>query len=168
MQKLIPGIESERRVELLLELTDITSSGIKSALVNHLTRGHPVETSALLSRVESSNVSRGLASLNEVADIVEKIKEHDWHNIKYHLSDMEAHWRLMFELTKLTSEKVKLAAIDHLACGIKVSVAARMHGAKQPNVSRAISAVNKVSNKVERIKELDWTMIKYHAGDIYK
>jgi hypothetical protein len=168
MQKLIPGIESEKRVELLLELTDITSSGIKSAMVNHLTLGHPVETSALLSKVEPSNVSRGLASLNEVAEIVEKIKEHDWNKIKYHLSDMDTHWMLMFQLTKLTSEKVKLAAIYHLASGISISEAARMHDVKQPNVSRAISAVKKVSDKVEQIKEHDWTMIKYHAGDIYK
>lgn len=168
MQRLIPGIESEKRVELMLELTDITSSGIKSALVNHLTLGHPVETSALLSKVESSNVSRALASLNEVADIVEKIKELDWIKIKYHSTDMVQHWLLMFELTKLTSEKVKLAAIDRLAAGIKVSDAARKHGVDQPNVSRAVAAVKKVSSKVERIKELDWTMIKYHAGDIYK
>jgi DNA-binding MarR family transcriptional regulator len=90
MYSLTPGIESKERILLLLQLTEITSEDIIAALVDHLERGLSVTTSAALNNVPQPNVSRALATLNEKAEIVEKIKEHDERRRKqYQLTDIK-------------------------------------------------------------------------------
>ena len=77
MKHLIPGIQDEKRLALLLSLTSIRSEGIIEGLMWHLVKGHQIETAAALAEVKPSLLSRALSNLNEVAGIVESIKEHD-------------------------------------------------------------------------------------------
>lgn len=72
-----PGLESERRIDLLLSLTSIKSPEKVGALKAHLCKGYPVETAAVLHDVDLKNFKRTLKTLNAVALIVEEIKECD-------------------------------------------------------------------------------------------
>ena len=77
MKFLTKGLESEERINLLLQLTKIGSENIKSALVDHLTKGLAENDAAMLNDVSQQNFNRALKRLNNVAGVVEKIKEVD-------------------------------------------------------------------------------------------
>jgi pterin-4a-carbinolamine dehydratase len=78
MKFLSKGLEPEQRVKLLFQLTKIGSENIKSALVDHLTKGLTENDAAMLNDVSQQNFNRALKRLNCVAGIVEQIKELDW------------------------------------------------------------------------------------------
>ena len=75
MKYLVQGMESKRKVELLISLTSIKSEPIIAALTDHLVRGFEISEVALLNDTKQGNVSRALDTLNEVAATVEKIYE---------------------------------------------------------------------------------------------
>lgn len=77
MKFLSKGLEPELRVNLLLRLTKIGSQNIKSALVDHLTKGLTENDAAMLNDVSQQNFNRALKRLNVVAGVVEQIKELD-------------------------------------------------------------------------------------------
>jgi hypothetical protein len=77
MKFLSKGLEPEPRVNLLLQLTRISSENIERALIDHLTKGLTENDAAMLNDVPQQNFSRALKRLNEVAGIVEQIKELD-------------------------------------------------------------------------------------------
>ena len=78
MKYLLAGQESAERLGHLLSLTRINSGSVKSALQDHLCRGMAIEDAAVINGVPQGNVSRALASLNNVAEVVERLKELDW------------------------------------------------------------------------------------------
>jgi hypothetical protein len=84
MRRLLAGHESAERFDLLLSLTSIRSEGIQAAVRDHLVNGHAVASAAALNGELDKNVRRAIATLEQAADIVEKIKEIDWakHSVK--------------------------------------------------------------------------------------
>ncbi|MCJ8350537.1 PapB/FocB family fimbrial expression transcriptional regulator [Moritella sp.] len=80
MKFLTKGLEPEKRINLLLQLTKIGSENIKSALVDHLTKGLAENDAAMLNDVSQQNFNRALKRLNGVAGVVEQIKEMDWND----------------------------------------------------------------------------------------
>ena len=78
MKMLVRGIEPQERVDLIMQLTKIGSENIKSALIDHLSKGLSENDAAMLNDVPQQNFNRALKRLNEVAAVVEKIKEFDW------------------------------------------------------------------------------------------
>ena len=82
MNYLIAGGESNERVELLLSLTKINSEPLRDSIVDHLCVGHAEKDAVLLNGVTQSNFNRAMKKLNDVAGIVEKIKELDWERLK--------------------------------------------------------------------------------------
>ncbi len=78
MQRLLAGHESAERVDLLVSLTSIRSEGMQGAIHDHLVKGHAVAQAAALNGERDNNIRRALATLEQVADKVEKIKELDW------------------------------------------------------------------------------------------
>lgn len=79
MRFLFRNSQSEERLNLLLSLTKISSEGIKGALRDHLVNGYDVSNSAELNGVAQQNVDRALSQLEQVAQTVEAIKDHDAH-----------------------------------------------------------------------------------------
>ena len=79
---LIKGIEPQERVNLIMKLTKIGSENIRSALIDHLSKGLSENDAAMLNDVPQQNFNRALKRLNEVAAVVEKIKEFDWDKFK--------------------------------------------------------------------------------------
>ena len=77
MKVLLQGHESAKRVELLLSLTRIESENQIKALKLHLTNGASEAFAASTYGVNKSNFSRALKTLNDTAQIVEKIKDID-------------------------------------------------------------------------------------------
>lgn len=75
MRILVQGLESKEKVELLLQLTRIDSENIQSALVAHLCKGHKEDDAAMLNDVPRQNFNRALKRLNNVAEVVQQIKE---------------------------------------------------------------------------------------------
>ena len=82
MKMLVRGIEPQERVSLIMQLTKIGSENIRSALIDHLSKGLSENDAAMLNDVPQQNFNRALKRLNEVAAVVEKIKEFDWDKFK--------------------------------------------------------------------------------------
>lgn len=74
MNVLCSGLESEERIDKLLQLTSITSENKIKALKYHLVIGRPKSVSATINDVDPSNFQKTLDDLNVVASIVEDIK----------------------------------------------------------------------------------------------
>lgn len=66
-------------------------------------------------------------------------------------------FELLISLTSIRSEGIREALYDHLVRGLPVMTAAQIAGEPQPNVKRALAVLEEVADKVERIKELDWS-----------
>jgi hypothetical protein len=82
MNYLLAGHESKERIELLLQLTKINSDSVRDSITVHLINGFSESDAASIKCVSLSNFNRALARLNEVAGIVEQIKEIDLHHLK--------------------------------------------------------------------------------------
>lgn len=82
MNYLVSGLESKQRVELLLSLTKINSDALRDSIFDHLCVGHSEKDSAVINGVSQSNFNRAMKKLNDVASIVEKIKDLDWKHLK--------------------------------------------------------------------------------------
>lgn len=81
MKVLIKGSQTEKRLDLLLSLTGIDSPNKIEALNMHLVAGWDAGISARTNVVDVGNFSRCLATLEEVAQTVEQIKELDWSHL---------------------------------------------------------------------------------------
>ncbi len=82
MKYLLSGGESERRVDLLISLTKMDSENTISAIHDHLVKGYKDTDAAHLNDVKLPNFNRAMTRLNNVASIVEKIKNEDWAKLK--------------------------------------------------------------------------------------
>lgn len=71
----VPGCESEKRVDLLLQLTSIRSVNMIKAIKDVLTKGWPDEDSAELNGVDLSNLKRGIRKVNRVIKIHNDLME---------------------------------------------------------------------------------------------
>lgn len=63
---------------------------------------------------------------------------------------------LLLKLTKIKSENMKSAIIDHYVNGLKEGHAALLNDVKQQNLNKALKRLNKQAGVVEEIKEYDW------------
>lgn len=81
--------------------------------------------------------------------------------MKYLIQGSEPYERveLIISLTKMDSEDMRQAIIDHLTKGFSVSDSAKINGVLQSNLARAIKNLNVIAGKVEKIKELDWAKL---------
>lgn len=82
MKMLVRGLECQKRVELLISLTRMSSETQKQAIIDHLVKGRSDTEAALLNDVSQSNFNRAISRLNEIAGIVEEIKTLDWEHLK--------------------------------------------------------------------------------------
>ena len=82
MKYLLPGSESKERVKLLLKLTKMNSEAVRSAVLDHLCKGHSERNTAELNGVPLQNFNRAMLRLNELAGVVEEIKALDWERFK--------------------------------------------------------------------------------------
>lgn len=78
MQTLLRGGESEKRIKLLLSLTNIRSDDMIRMIYKIYVDGWSDESAANMFDVPQPNINRAVKRLNEVASIVEEIKELDW------------------------------------------------------------------------------------------
>tara|TARA_B100001059_G_scaffold1670_1_gene1427 strand:+ start:4788 stop:5033 length:246 start_codon:yes stop_codon:yes gene_type:complete len=78
MRYIIKGSEPRERVEMLLKFTKIKSENMKAAIVDHYVNGLKEAHAALLNNVKQQNLNKALKRLNEMAGVVEEIKEYDW------------------------------------------------------------------------------------------
>lgn len=73
------GMESQERFELLVSLTGLRSENQIAALCDHLVKAVPLDAAMVMNGVTNkSNLERDLDKINDVAKIIEKIKEIDW------------------------------------------------------------------------------------------
>jgi hypothetical protein len=68
----------------------------------------------------------------------------------------------IISLTKITSENVQHALIDHFkkGSGLAAEAAAALNGVQLSNFTRAATRLEEVAATVERIKEIDWRHLK--------
>lgn len=103
MNLLIPGFESPERIKLMLSLTKISSENLINELMLHYTVTYLESApwrAAIRHNVQLSNFVRGQERLEEVAAIVEKIKELDWEK---HLAKLATANARIAELEQLVS-----------------------------------------------------------------
>ncbi|WP_259474710.1 hypothetical protein [Shewanella xiamenensis] len=100
MLYLLAGSEPERKIDLLLSLTRITSEPTIAALKLHYTTGLDAERCAARHRIELSNLMRAQTTLNSIMGVIEAIKELDWEK---HLAKLAAANARIAELEQLVS-----------------------------------------------------------------
>jgi len=74
MKYLSQGMESKKKIELMLSLTK-TGENIRLAIVDHLVNNFPVGQAASLNGVKSNNLSVAISNLNKVAEVFEGLHE---------------------------------------------------------------------------------------------
>lgn len=79
------GSQSKKRFRALLELTRFPAN-TAAALEAHFVRGMDEALVCAMFDLEASNFSRSMRRINDINDVVERIKEHD----TYHLNDKKA------------------------------------------------------------------------------
>lgn len=82
MRYLTQGGESKPRFQLLLQLTKISSENLQDALQDYLCHGYSDTSAAALNGVQLPNFNRALKTLNDVAAIIEQVKDLDWQHLK--------------------------------------------------------------------------------------
>ncbi len=75
MKYLVQGMESKRKIKLLLTQTKITSEKIQSALIDHYCRDFSIEDAAALNGLKRPNLYPAIEKLNIVAEFGEKYFE---------------------------------------------------------------------------------------------
>lgn len=75
--------------------------------------------------------------------------------------EKEARMKLLFKFTKL-SESTQEMLLAHFVKGVPIEHCVVLFNMAQPNVSRAISAINNINHNVEEIKHIDL----YHLTDM--
>ena len=78
MKYLCANSQTQERLELLLQLGKIKSDNIKGALSDHLVRGISKVRAAAFNNVPAGNLTRALKKLEQQAQTIEKLKEHDY------------------------------------------------------------------------------------------
>ncbi|WP_416305189.1 PapB/FocB family fimbrial expression transcriptional regulator [Neptunicella sp. SCSIO 80796] len=73
--RLLQGCETEQKIDLLLQLTNINSESVIGALKVHLVQGAAESMAYMMFDVKQQNFSRALKQLNKVNTIVETIIE---------------------------------------------------------------------------------------------
>ena len=81
MKCLYKGSQSQARLNLLVKFSKIKSDNIKSALSDHLVRGINKTAAAALNSVPNGNLTRALKKLEQHAQLIEQIKQHDWQTV---------------------------------------------------------------------------------------
>ena len=66
---------------------------------------------------------------------------------------------LFLLLTKIGSENIRNALVDHLTKGFAENDAAMLNDVSQQNFNRALKRLNHVAGIVEQIKEVDWNKV---------
>ena len=79
-------------------------------------------------------------------------------------SESKERVEILFSLTSISSECLIDAIIMHLTTGKSDKGSAILNGVEQQNLNRAMVKLNKVAEKVEAIKTLDW----HHLTDVNK
>lgn len=88
--------------------------------------------------------------------------------MKYLISGSEPQKRveLIISFTKMDSEDMHQAIIDHLTKGFTVSQSAKINGVAQSNLNRDIIKLNVIAGKIEAVKVLDWVKFNKSVSDI--
>ena len=74
MKYLSQGMESNKKIKLLLSLTGIKEN-MQGAILDHLVGNFSIAQSAMLNGVLANNLSVAIKELNRVAEVNEKIYE---------------------------------------------------------------------------------------------
>ncbi len=73
------GGESPERFNLIIELSGLRSEKQIQTIKDHLVKGVPIDAAMAMNGVTNkSNFERDLDKINDIAKIIEKIKEIDW------------------------------------------------------------------------------------------
>ena len=68
--------------------------------------------------------------------------------------------KLILRLTKIGSENIKTALIDHLSNGFSENDAAMLNDVPQQNFNRAFKRINEAAADIENVKDYDWARFK--------
>lgn len=72
---LLPGMETEKGIDILISLTRMNSDNMRHALMRHYVNGWSDATACSCSGVSLSNFSRDSKKLNEVARLIDTYHE---------------------------------------------------------------------------------------------
>lgn len=79
---LLPGMESTKKLELIISLTKIRSEPQIKALKRHFVEGYNMSACAESEDIAPSNFQRAIDTVQATSKIVDEIKELDWARFK--------------------------------------------------------------------------------------
>ncbi len=83
MNYLLPGHEPAEKIHILVALTRMTSKPQIEALTEHYVNGLALERASIRFDTDLANLTRAQKRLEEVASLIEQVKEIDWQRFGY-------------------------------------------------------------------------------------
>lgn len=99
MNYLLPGREPLKKIELIISLTQLSSPGKEKALIEHYVNGLPASRAAARFGIDKGNLSTAKSTLEEVAAVIEQIKELDWSTLNSKPSTNDHNSHKSYQLT---------------------------------------------------------------------
>lgn len=81
MKYLLAGMESKAKIDLIVAQTKIKSESTLDAIYDHLVKGILASDAVAINGAIQQNFNRTLVKLNEMAEMIEKVKELDYAHI---------------------------------------------------------------------------------------
>lgn len=151
MNYLLQGRETEQRLSLLLGLTNVRSEPILRAMHYFYVNGMSEKLVVQFKDVTQSNFNRACSKLNKVVEIVELIKELDWHPPE----DGYKRLNLLIKLTNIRSPYIQEALKKYYVEGEPDEKIVNKN-VSQSNLNRARSIIAQLNQVIDEIKKIDW------------
>lgn len=136
----------ERYIRELVKLTKVSSEKVINATIEHMVKGISQKQGSEKYSVKQPDISRlkkRLIGLDEHIPVLYKLR-----NTK------EKYLRELVSLTRMTSDSLIDATIEHMVSGLTQNEAAKKHGVNQPDISDTMSRFTELDELITNLNKL--------------
>lgn len=136
----------ERYIRELVKLTKVSSEKVIDATIEHMVKGVSQKQGSEKYSVKQPDISRlkkRLIGLDEHIPVLYKLR-----NTK------EKYLRELVSLTRMTSDNLIDATIEHMVSGLTQNEAAKKHGVNQPDISDTMSRFTELDELITNLNKL--------------
>ena len=136
----------ERYIRELVKLTKVSSEKVINATIEHMVKGVSQKQGSEKYSVKQPDISRlkkRLIGLDEHIPVLYKLR-----NTK------ETYLRELVSLTRMTSDSLIDATIEHMVSGLTQNEAAKKHGVNQPDISDTMSRFTELDELITNLNKL--------------
>lgn len=136
----------ERYIRELVKLTKVSSEKVINATIEHMVKGISQKQGSEKYSVKQPDISRlkkRLIGLDEHIPVLYKLR-----------NKKEKYLRELVSLTRMTSDSLIDATIEHMVSGLTQNEAAKKHGVNQPDISDTMSRFTELDELITNLNKL--------------